>query len=245
MEERIYNPKFYFDNELKGKSGIYQIRNLVNDKIYIGSTENLFIRKNNHFYTLKNLIHRNNKLQNSYNKYGEQNFVFEVIEFIENKDKLLEIEQFWLDKFNVVSEGYNIQPIAGKIHITEEVRKKMSGKIPWNKGKIGVYTQETLQKMKDNAYSKTGEQNPFYNKHHTQETKQKISEANSIKVIRLRDLQIFEGVKKCAKENNMCRRQIAQHCQNKLKTIPQEFMYYTDYLKLTPEELQQKLNNLS
>ena len=242
MEERVYNPQFYPDEDLKCKSGIYQIRNLVNDKIYIGSTENLLIRKKYHFYTLKKLIHRNNKLQNSYNKYGKENFIFEVIEFVEDTDKLLEIEQYWIDKLNIVEKGYNIQPIAGKIHITDEIRKKMSGKIPWNKGKTGIYTQETLQKMKDNAYSKSGEENPFYGKRHTEETKQKISEANSVKVIRLRDLQIFEGVKKCAKENNMCRRQIAQHCLNRLKTKPQEFMYYTDYLKLTPQQIQEKLN---
>lgn len=243
MEERVYEPKFYQDEYLKNKSGIYQIRNLVNGKIYVGSTENLFLRKNSHFYTLKKSIHRNNKLQNSYNKYGEQNFIFEVIEFIENKNKLLEIEQYWINILNVIEKGYNIQPKAGKICITDEIRKKMSGKTPWNKGKTGIYSEETLQKMKDNACNKHGEQNPFYGKCHTEETKTKISKANSNKVIRLNDLKIFDGVKKCAIENNMCRRQITQHCLNRLKTISQKFMYYTDYLKLTPEQIQKKLNS--
>ena len=145
MEKRIYDPKFYPDEDLKDKYGIYQIRNLINDKIYIGSTENLLIRKKHHFYTLKKLIHRNNKLQNSYNKYGEQNFIFEIIEFVEDKNKLLEIEQYWINKLNIVEKGYNIQPIAGKIHITDEIRKKMSGKIPWNKGK--KLTEEHKRKV--------------------------------------------------------------------------------------------------
>ena len=240
--ERNYGPKFYALDELKGKSGIYQIRNLVNDKIYIGSSENLYIRYREHFYTLNKNIHRNGKLQKSFNKHGEQNFIFEIIEFVEDKNKLLEREQYWIDRFNVVKTGYNIQPIAGRICITDEVRKKMSGKTPWNKGKTNIYSEEVLSKMRKNAYCKMGEQNPFYGKKHTEKTKRKISKNNSVKVIRLSDLKIFDGVNKCALENNMCRRQIAQHCLNRLKTKLQEFMYYSDYIQLTPEQIQEKLN---
>lgn len=243
MVERVYNPKFYTDKELKGKSGIYQIRNLVNNKIYIGSADNLYRRKNHqHLYALRKNIHINNKLQNAFNKYGEQNFIFEVIEFVEDKNKLLDIEQYWINRFNIVKGGYNIQPIAGKIQITNEVRKKMSGKTPWNKGKTGIYTEESLQKMSEGAKSRIGDKNSFYGKCHTEETKRKISKNNSVKVIRLSDLKIFDGVNKCALENNMCRRQITQHCLNRLKTKPREFMYYSDYLQLTPEQMQEKLN---
>ena len=96
-----YNPKFYHVKDLKNKSGIYQIRNLVNNKIYVGSASDFYERKSQHFSLLKYGKH-NQKLQNSYNKYGKDNFVFEVIEFVEDKNKLLEYEQYWIDKFNVV-----------------------------------------------------------------------------------------------------------------------------------------------
>ena len=121
MVEKKYEPKFYTDEELKNKSGIYQIRNLVNNKIYIGSAEEFYRRKNyEHFYSLRKNKHVNHKLQNAFNKYGEQNFIFEVIEFVENEDKLLEYEQYWMDKFNVVNKGYNIQLMAGKVKPMEK-----------------------------------------------------------------------------------------------------------------------------
>lgn len=37
MSEKTYNPKHYSDGELKGKAGVYQIRNIINNKLYIGS----------------------------------------------------------------------------------------------------------------------------------------------------------------------------------------------------------------
>lgn len=116
MIERVYEPKVYEDKYIKNKSGIYQIRNLVNNKIYIGSAEEFYRRKNyEHFYSLKRNKHVNRKLQRAYNKYGEQNFIFEIIEFVEDESKLLEHEQYWMDRFNVVKNGYNIEPIAGRV----------------------------------------------------------------------------------------------------------------------------------
>lgn len=230
--ERIYEPKNCTANDLRDKSGVYQIRNLQNGKLYIGSTENLLTRKTAHFSALKGEYHRNSKLQKAYNKYGKENFIFEIIEFCEDKNKLIECEQYWMDRFDVCNIGYNIQPKAGKISITDEIRKKMSGKTPWNKGKNGIYSNETLELMRLNKMNVTGNKNPFYGKHHTEETKQKISEKNSIKVIRLRDGKIFSSFKQCATECDINRSLISRHCNNILKTKSQEYMYYEDWLKL-------------
>ena len=93
------------------KSGIYQIRNLVNGKIYVGSSINLRKRLKDHFRDLRNNRHVNQHLQKAYNKYGLDKFVFEVLEYVE-KDMLLEREQYYIDTLNVVNEGYNIRPIA-------------------------------------------------------------------------------------------------------------------------------------
>ena len=76
------------------KSGIYQIRNLVNGKIYVGSSINLHVRKLSHFNSLKRNDHANQHLQKAYNKYGLDKFVFEVLEYVE-KDMLLEREQYY------------------------------------------------------------------------------------------------------------------------------------------------------
>ena len=73
-----------------GKSGIYRIRNLTNNKFYIGSAVNLNKRKNQHFHYLRNNKHHNKPLQNSWNKHGSDVFKFTILcncEIIELKLK--------------------------------------------------------------------------------------------------------------------------------------------------------------
>lgn len=71
------------------KSGIYQIRNINNNKLYIGSAVNLIKRKNGHFSALFKNKHENNKLQNAYNKYGKETFIFEILEYCEVIDLII------------------------------------------------------------------------------------------------------------------------------------------------------------
>jgi group I intron endonuclease len=97
------------------KSGIYKITNLVNNKIYIGSAFNLSNRISCHKYTLKNNKHKNKHLQAAYNLYGEKNFLFEVIEIVEDLNILIIREQYYLDILNPTDKniGYNIAKKAG------------------------------------------------------------------------------------------------------------------------------------
>lgn len=92
------------------KSGIYKIVNVINNKIYIGSSKKLYFRRSHHFSTLKKNAHHNGFLQHSYNKYGEQNFDFVVLEYCE-ESKLIEREQCWLDETKCCdpSIGYNLR----------------------------------------------------------------------------------------------------------------------------------------
>lgn len=66
---------------------------------------------------------------------------------------------------------------------SEESKEKMSeshkGCIPWNKGKVDVYSEEQIKEMSISRLGKRcGADNPFFGKKHTEETKQRISDAN-------------------------------------------------------------------
>lgn len=119
------------------ESGIYIIKNLVNNKLYIGSAVNLKKRKREHFSLLKNNKHHSIYLQRAYNKYGKDNFIFELLECCE-KTVLIIREQHYID---LINPNYNISKIAGScigIIRSKETIKRLSeshkGQIPWNKG---------------------------------------------------------------------------------------------------------------
>ena len=103
--------------------GIYQIRNVINNKVYIGSSIEIYWRWSNHKYMLKRGNHSNIYLQNAWNKYGEENFEFKIIEdltYLLNSDKyednLLKAETDWIFGFAATNEkfGYNFLEIANK-----------------------------------------------------------------------------------------------------------------------------------
>lgn len=120
-------------------SGIYAIYNCANGKFYIGSAVNLGKRIAQHKSNLKNNRHPNKYIQYSYNKYGDVNFQFLIIEIC-NFEKTLEREQWWLDITNAYNrlKGYNARPKAesnlGK-KTPEDVKLKLSlnsGKRNWD-----------------------------------------------------------------------------------------------------------------
>jgi group I intron endonuclease len=87
---------------------VYLIKNMVNNKIYVGSAYNFIKRKNIHLSTLRNQKHKNCKLQRAYNKYGENSFEFEIIQECDKKEVLL-FEQHFID---TLRPFYNINLIA-------------------------------------------------------------------------------------------------------------------------------------
>jgi DNA-binding Xre family transcriptional regulator len=86
---------------------IYQIRNLKNGRLYIGSSKDIEHRFRVHKHDLKHNKHHAYKLQQDWNIYGENSFVFEIVEEINNQIDLKNQEQFWIDKFNTYTDGYN------------------------------------------------------------------------------------------------------------------------------------------
>lgn len=131
------------------KSVIYKITNIINNKCYIGSAVNCRKRRNEHFSNLKLGKHPNNILQRSFNKYGSNQFTFEVIEYVPDKNSLIEREQHYLD---TLKPEYNICKIAGsrlgvkyseeKLKIITEANRLMAfryknSNIPhFNKGRV-------------------------------------------------------------------------------------------------------------
>jgi group I intron endonuclease len=185
------------------KSGIYKILNIINTKIYIGSSENIPKRWKRHLKGLKENNHYNNYLQRAFNMYKEENFKFEVIETcpIEN---LIEREQCWMDYFQSYNPkyGYNLSPTAGSQlgykfnpedlywkgkHLTEEHKRKVS---EGNKGKklseehinilIKAHTGKPLSKEHKQKLSEANKgQIPWIKgRKQTEEHRRKISESN-------------------------------------------------------------------
>ena len=107
---------------------IYKIENLVNGKIYIGSTINYKERFRNHTSELNRNTHQNNHLQSAWNKHGEKNFKFSII--CEIKDELkYSLEQWFLDNIKPFdNNGYNI---------CKQARGGIADNIDYKKDRIG------------------------------------------------------------------------------------------------------------
>lgn len=114
-----------------GISGIYMIKCLVNNKFYIGSSVDIKNRWKGHIEGLKRGNHNNRHLQNAWNKYGESNFVFSVVEVCEVED-LITREQHYIDEWKACKKGFNIAAIAGKPSMTPETRKRQSESLKKN-----------------------------------------------------------------------------------------------------------------
>lgn len=210
-------------------SGIYKITNTCNGKFYIGSSVNFTIRKSEHFRDLRNNKHPNRHLQKAFNKYGEESFKFEVIEYVEDKNNLLEREQYWIDRLNVCDRniGYNIAKVAGKPPSRKGI--KLSAE---HKNKISE-TNKKMSKEIRNKISKSqlGENNNLYGKTHSAKTKDKIrnslkghivSEKQRMKlykpVINLSTNEVFNSIKDASNSCSISETVIVRACKGKQKT---------------------------
>jgi len=164
-------------------SCIYQIRNLVNGKIYVGSATVVEKRLAAHKRMLVRGKHHSVKLQRSWDKHGESVFDFRVVEGVADEQMLLQREQVWLDITNAAIDGYNISKTAGSLlgfKHSQETKKRMSDakkgvkKSPEHVAKYAEamrgrkMTDEQKQKMRD---AKIGKKRMP----HSAETKAKMS----------------------------------------------------------------------
>lgn len=182
------------------ESGIYRIRNLVNDKCYVGSTKNFNRRRGEHFRLLVKNKHWNSHLQWSYNKYSPENFVFEILEQLPYvKESILSRENCWINQLNSKKNGFNIADASFGDQLSnhpnrEEIIKKIS---------IGV--RKTLDAMSDEErklkFGKVGNLNPMYGKKISQSTLDALSAGLKIFIL-THGCGPTKGIKKTIQHRN-------------------------------------------
>lgn len=131
--------------------GIYKIENLVNHKVYIGKSTHIKQRFQEHFSELNKNKHKNKYLQSSWNKYGVNNFSFEIIEEC-SKELLNEKEKIWIEHYGGANskQTYNYTFGGDGGNWNDEMKMKASIR---QKGKV------------NNGLRNYDRTNPEYRKH--------------------------------------------------------------------------------
>jgi group I intron endonuclease len=165
-------------------SGVYQITNTVNSRIYIGSAINVKKRIYEHFRRLAAGNHENARLQNAFHKYGRQAFEWNILVMVAEHSALIPAEQTYIDK---LKPFYNICQAAGSrlgvLH--SEKTKQLLSKIktgiratPATRAKMGrsqTGRRHSLSVKEKIARARAGSGNGMFGKHHTKESLEKIA----------------------------------------------------------------------
>lgn len=137
--------------------GIYKISNTINSKVYIGQSIDIQRRFSDHMRMLNDNRHYNKHLQASYNKYGKEAFLYEVL-CVCDITELDDMEVFFIDYYNSINPEYGYNKESGG-----SINKSVSA--------------ETREKHRINN---SGSRNPFYGKKHTKEHREKIRKLSSL-----------------------------------------------------------------
>jgi group I intron endonuclease len=187
------------------------IKNLLNNNIYIGETNNPRRRWLQHKNT-KTVDKYNTVIQRAILKYGSQNFSFDILETFITEIEAFEAEIWWIAYLKSLGAAlYNLTEGgdgAGTYWLGKHLPQEMKNNISLGrKGKYG------------------GENNPMYNKLHTTETKMKISKVNkkinneTVKEIRkLIETKLYTG-KELAKIFNISTAQISRIKNKKQRNL--------------------------
>jgi group I intron endonuclease len=166
---------------------VYILYSSHSGEFYIGSTNNFRRRRNEHFSELRGSRHGNQILQRIYNKYGKDCLSFIVLDYEDDKEKRLVLEQEYLDTWN---PEYNIaenvsklpdhagekHPVWGKHHREESKKKTSMTLIRMGHGRGKKLSEETKQKLREKL---SGKNSPWWGKHHTLEQRKKVRGENN------------------------------------------------------------------
>jgi group I intron endonuclease len=154
-------------------SGIYRIVCIAeghdDSYCYVGQASDLDDRKSSHFSNLKRNKSHNPYLQNAYNKYGKDYFIFEILHVCGKDVKEL---TYWESYYkNLYNAKYNIREVEESnlgMRLSEETRRKISEANKGNQRWLGrKHSEETLMKISNSNRGKT----------RSEESKRKMSEA--------------------------------------------------------------------
>jgi group I intron endonuclease len=231
-----------YNDTNKYLSGIYCITNIINDRIYIGSTNCFYKRFYEHNRDLCKNIHSNKHFQNFVNKYSIDVIKYNILEIVDFNN-LLEREQYYLDKHIDFNKDFNICKIVG---IPNNWNKSLNENQIlqiidlYNSGKSGCEISEILyntrnhrakinELIKGTSYP---EYSHLFNKRKynqtgrklSQETKDKIGKANSgSSVLSISDIEFIKNNftkisgRKIAKLLNKSKSTISYYIKNNLK----------------------------
>lgn len=166
-----------------GKSaGVYRITNVVNGRVYIGSTKRFDARARDHASGLRSGRHFNAFLQRDYNKCGACSFVFEVVHVIADQTERLSVEEALIGQAFGAScyNATTVCPPVVKAFLTAEVRAKMSaarkGKKHSTETKAKIAAAGVGRKMSPEAVAKSASARKGQVRGpHTDEWKAKVS----------------------------------------------------------------------
>ena len=131
--------------------GVYKIENLINGKVYVGKSKNIGVRWSEHRSELNKGIHINSHLQSAWNKYGGDNFRFDVLYEAIDEEDALEQEEFYIAKYESDKShlGYNLTKGGQSGYFTDESIANAS------KSKLGKYndlSESDIKRIKIFAY---------------------------------------------------------------------------------------------
>ena len=172
------------------EAGIYQIRQISNGRLYIGQTSQSFKKRYwFHRSQLRRHMHDNRYLQSAWDKYGEDDFEFSVVEVCErDKTYILEREVYYIQKYGTFGDGFNLtvggEGASGYTPSAETRRKIGQANREHMLGR--KHTEETKAKMRQSSRHlspspETREAVSRYMKHRvvSEDTKAKLRRCNS------------------------------------------------------------------
>lgn len=192
---------------MKILSGIYQIVNLVNGHRYIGSSNNIYKRWKRHLWHLRRGEHHSVYLQRAYNLYPKESFEFSVIEEVDESKLFEREEYHINElkpEYNLgsigggdnISNHPNLEGIKEKhsdnlkkrlAAMSDEERQNWHSRFGQeNPNWKGGVSQKVCSCGKNMSYHAkvcsecreiSGNKNPFYGKHHSEVTKEKIRQS--------------------------------------------------------------------
>lgn len=222
------------------ETGIYKITNLIDGKIYIGSTVKSFkIRMMQHLYKLRTHKHFNIHLQRAFDKDGESNFEFSILEECD-RDVIVEREDFWIQSTECYKQeiGYNFCPHARTSlnrKVSDETKEKIRRSLIGYKHteefrlhniqvqKTRHRSQKEKAKWRNTVKKYRGKLHPMYNKG------RKIIQLD----LHFNIVNIYENASRAAEAVGFSAWGLIEVCNDRRKSRKLQcyFLYYDEYLQ--------------